>query len=117
MLDASDTIRYPVRTSFGRWQRKVTLSITWQQEKYRLCFEGFGSNGLGTSPPRDGQKSMLMVHLSLNLEIEAGIGIIARDSEHQVIFMAWRVLFRCQDALEAEARACLEGLRLSAQWS
>ena len=48
---------------------------------------------------------------------EAGIGIIARDSEHQVVFTAWRVLFRCQDALEAEARACLEGLRLSAPWS
>jgi len=48
---------------------------------------------------------------------EVGIGIIARDSEHQVVFTAWHVLFRCQDALEAEARACLEGLWLSAQWS
>lgn len=34
-----------------------------------------------------------------------------------MIFTAWRVLFRCQDALEAEAQACLEGIRLATQWS
>ncbi|KAF8687355.1 hypothetical protein HU200_043041 [Digitaria exilis] len=34
---------------------------------------------------------------------EAGVGVI-------------RVLFRCSDAVEAEAQACAEGLRLAAQW-
>ena len=46
---------------------------------------------------------------------EAGIGVVARDCEKQVIFTAWRVLFRCQDAVEAEAQACLEGMRLASQ--
>jgi ribonuclease HI len=47
---------------------------------------------------------------------EAGVGVVVRDSEGQVILTAWRVIFRCQDAVEAEALACLEGLRLAAQW-
>ena len=47
---------------------------------------------------------------------EAGVGVVIRDSEGQVILTAWRVIFRCQDAVEAEALACLEGLRLAAQW-
>ena len=47
---------------------------------------------------------------------DAGIGVIARHSSGQVIFTAWRVLFRCQDAVESKARACLEGLHLASQW-
>nr|CAB3500289.1 unnamed protein product [Digitaria exilis] len=48
---------------------------------------------------------------------EAGVGIIARNSDGQVIFSAWKVLFRCLDAAEAEARACMEGIRFAAQWA
>ena len=48
---------------------------------------------------------------------EAAIGVVARDSRGQVILTAWLVLFRCQDAIKAEAQACLEGVRLAAQWS
>lgn len=44
---------------------------------------------------------------------EAGAGVIARDSSGQVLFTAWRVLFRCRDAVEAEA----EGIRLAAEWA
>ena len=47
---------------------------------------------------------------------ESGVGVIARDNEGHVIFSAWRAIFNCQDAAEAEAWACLEGLRLAAQW-
>jgi len=47
---------------------------------------------------------------------ESGVGVIARDNEGHVIFSAWRSIFNCQDAAEAEAWACLEGLRLAAQW-
>ncbi|KAJ1289985.1 hypothetical protein BS78_02G207100 [Paspalum vaginatum] len=47
---------------------------------------------------------------------DAGVGIIARDQEGSVIFTAWRVLFDCTSAKEAEARACVEGLRVAAQW-
>lgn len=48
---------------------------------------------------------------------EAGIGIVARNSSGEVVFSAWKVLFRCADAAEAEARACVEGIRFTAQWT
>ena len=48
---------------------------------------------------------------------KAGAGVIARDSQGHVIFTAWRVLFRCQSAEEAEAQACLESFHLAAQWA
>ncbi|GJM86684.1 hypothetical protein PR202_ga02568 [Eleusine coracana subsp. coracana] len=31
--------------------------------------------------------------------------------------MTWRVLFNCRDAEEAEALACLDGVRLAGRWS
>lgn len=37
---------------------------------------------------------------------EAGVGVVT----------AWRVLYRCASADEAEAQACAEGLRLASQW-
>ncbi|WVZ55445.1 hypothetical protein U9M48_006105 [Paspalum notatum var. saurae] len=48
---------------------------------------------------------------------KAGIGIIARDHKGVTIFTSWRALFGCTGAEEAEARACIEGLRLATQWS
>lgn len=51
--------------------------------------------------------------LSGNIYSRAEGGVITL----QVIFRRqWRVLFRCADAAEAEARACVEGIRLAAQW-
>ncbi|KAF8650478.1 hypothetical protein HU200_063843 [Digitaria exilis] len=47
---------------------------------------------------------------------DAGVGVVARDSAGKVVFTAWRVLFRCASAAEAEARACVEGFRLASQW-
>ena len=41
----------------------------------------------------------------------AGVGVIARDNKGHIILSAWRVIFECQDAAEAEAWACLEGFR------
>jgi len=46
----------------------------------------------------------------------AGAGMVARDSEGRVKFTAWRALFNCASAAEAEAHACVEGLRLASQW-
>lgn len=34
----------------------------------------------------------------------------------EVILTAWRVLFRCASADEAEAQACAQGLCLASQW-
>lgn len=47
---------------------------------------------------------------------EAGVGMIIKNHEGEVILIAWRVLFRCASVDEAEALACLEGLRLASQW-
>jgi hypothetical protein len=47
----------------------------------------------------------------------AGAGMILRDDVGQVIFSSCRSLTRCDDPLEAEVRACLEGLELALQHS
>jgi len=47
----------------------------------------------------------------------AGAGMILRDHEGAVIFVATRVLFNCADALEAEMAAMDKGLRLALHWS
>ncbi|OEL13168.1 hypothetical protein BAE44_0025811, partial [Dichanthelium oligosanthes] len=46
----------------------------------------------------------------------AGLGVVVRHSKGSVQFTTWRVLFRCADAAEAEAIACVEGIRLATQW-
>lgn len=46
-----------------------------------------------------------------------GVGIVARNSSGETLFTAWRVLFRCANAAETEARACAQGLHLVAQWA
>jgi ribonuclease HI len=47
---------------------------------------------------------------------EAGVGVVIRDNRGEVVLTAWRVLYRCASADEAEAQACTEGLRLASQW-
>lgn len=47
---------------------------------------------------------------------EAGVGIVIRNHVGEVQLTAWRVLFRCASADEAEAQACAEGLRIASQW-
>nr|CAB3461651.1 unnamed protein product [Digitaria exilis] len=47
----------------------------------------------------------------------AGAGVVARDSSGKIIFTAWRSLRRCSDAAEAEALACVEGIRLAVEWA
>lgn len=47
---------------------------------------------------------------------DAGVGVVIRDHKGEVLLTAWRVLFRCASANDAEGLACAEGLRLVFQW-
>jgi ribonuclease HI len=47
---------------------------------------------------------------------QAAVGVIVQDSLGSPLLMAWRVLHWCRDAEEAEAVACLEGLRVASRW-
>jgi ribonuclease HI len=47
----------------------------------------------------------------------AGAGMILRDEQGHIIFSSCRSLLFCDDPLEAEVRACLEGLELALQHS
>jgi ribonuclease HI len=47
---------------------------------------------------------------------EASARIVARNAEGEVLLSAWRTLRHCSLADEAEAEACLEGLRLMTEW-
>jgi hypothetical protein len=43
---------------------------------------------------------------------EAAVGLIARDHGGNPHVMSWRLISNCRDAEEAEALACLEGVKL-----
>ncbi|GJN01752.1 hypothetical protein PR202_ga19043 [Eleusine coracana subsp. coracana] len=46
----------------------------------------------------------------------AGVGVIIRDDQGQPLLTANRVLLHCRNAEEAEAAACLEGVRQAERW-
>lgn len=47
---------------------------------------------------------------------EASVGIIIRDCRGLVLFAACKRLPRCNFATQAEAMACLEGVRMATEW-
>jgi hypothetical protein len=48
--------------------------------------------------------------------VKLSAGVVIRDSNGRVLLTTWRVLQGCALPEHAEAEACLEGLRLSADW-
>jgi ribonuclease HI len=55
---------------------------------------------------------------SVKVEDEsAGAGMVLRDENGDTIFSACRKLLNCLDPLDAEVRACEEGLLLAMRWS
>ena len=48
---------------------------------------------------------------------KAGTGMILRDNNGKMIFAAYRRLFHCNEALETEIQAMLEGLSLALERS
>jgi ribonuclease HI len=60
---------------------------------------------------------MINVDGAFNLNTgEPVVGIIVRDHEGNPGVMAWKILFHCRDAEEAEGITCLEGLKYADQW-
>jgi ribonuclease HI len=47
---------------------------------------------------------------------EAAVGVVIRDWKGSLKLTAWRVIFHCRDAEEAEAIACREGVHLALRW-
>jgi hypothetical protein len=59
----------------------------------------------------------LSVDGSFDEKGRAGTGMILRGSNSAVIVSACRVLYNCNDALESEVSALMEGLALAYEWS
>lgn len=47
---------------------------------------------------------------------KAALGVVIRDERGNPVLTAWRVIFRCKDAEEAEALACLAGIQSVNRW-
>jgi hypothetical protein len=46
----------------------------------------------------------------------AGTSVVPRDNAGRIKLTAWQALFNCASAVEAEALACVDGIRLASQW-
>ena len=47
---------------------------------------------------------------------KAAVGVVIRDWKGVLQLTAWRIIFHCRDAEEAEAKACLEGVHMALRW-
>jgi hypothetical protein len=47
----------------------------------------------------------------------ASIGVEARDADGKVLLQAWQVLSRSASLEEAEAEACLRGIKMAVEWT
>lgn len=65
------------------------------------------------SPPAVGMIALTVDSAFNPTTGDAGLGVIIREHSGQLLLMAWRMLFHCRDAEEAEAATCLDGIRLA----
>ena len=49
--------------------------------------------------------------------LSRGLGMILRNSAGDIIFTSCKPLERCNNPLESELRACVEGLKLAIHWT
>lgn len=68
------------------------------------------------SPPPEGWSKINFNGSYVEQTGDAGVGVIARNHQGEVIFTSWHSIFHCISATEAEASALLEGVRLATQW-
>lgn len=66
-------------------------------------------------PPGDGMVKVNVDGAFHPTTGKAGLGVIIRDHTGQPLLTAWRAIFHCRDAEEAEAQACLDGIRLASR--
>jgi ribonuclease HI len=67
--------------------------------------------------PPDGRTIKINIDGAFNKETgRAAVGIIAGDERGRPLFALWRLLNQCRDVEEAEATACLEGIKLGQHW-
>jgi ribonuclease HI len=68
-------------------------------------------------PPRDADSFKINVDGAFAQESgKAAVGVVIRDASGHPLFSAGRRVLHCRDAEEAEAWACLEGIRLARRW-
>jgi hypothetical protein len=48
---------------------------------------------------------------------ETSAGVAIRDATGKILLTAWQMMRRCASVEEAEAEACLRGIRLTAEWA
>jgi hypothetical protein len=48
--------------------------------------------------------------------VKVNLGVVARDDGGKVVLVAWQGIRRCASPEEADAEACLRGVRLAAEW-
>lgn len=73
-------------------------------------------SGQWEPPPDDWVK----INSDAAFQVESGkasAGVIIRNARGEVLLTAWRMLRKCGSALEAEADACLFGVRLAVEWT
>ncbi|KAE8793280.1 autophagy-related protein 7 [Hordeum vulgare] len=68
-------------------------------------------------PPPDGMVALSVDGSYAISDGSAGAGMILRTATGEVIFAAYRKLFHCNDALEAELQAIREGVKLATERS
>ncbi|GJN09463.1 hypothetical protein PR202_ga27471 [Eleusine coracana subsp. coracana] len=68
------------------------------------------------SPQEEGKLKINMDGSFILETREAALGVIIRDQEGQPLLTARRQLFHYKSAEEAEALACLDGVRLAGRW-
>ncbi|KAE8811727.1 hypothetical protein D1007_11527 [Hordeum vulgare] len=64
-------------------------------------------------PPQSGAVALSVDGSYSATDGSAGSGMILRNTTCEVIFAAYRKLFHCNDALEAELHVVLEGIKLT----
>jgi ribonuclease HI len=92
------------------WESKAHAKIT----RARLE-EDIAKRAVWKAPPQD----WIKINTDAGFCSQTGtasIGVIARGHSGEVILTTWKFIRRCGSPEEAEAEACLEGIRLAVEW-